>query len=78
MKKEADLLAAVIRLVFSLYSGIGSVYAPVFYVTTAVQLLLLGDPCGFMGWIFIIGPLAAPLLGAFWPVALYHMGLGGL
>jgi hypothetical protein len=26
MKKEADLLAAVIRLVFSLYSGIGSVY----------------------------------------------------
>jgi hypothetical protein len=78
MKKEADLLAAVIRLVFSLYSGIGSVYAPFFYVTTAMQLLLSGDPCGFMGWVFIIGPFVSPLLGVFWPVALYHMGLGGL
>lgn len=47
-------------------------------MTTAMQLLLSGDPCGFMGWAFIIGPIASPLLGAFWPVALYHMGLGGL
>ncbi len=78
MKREADLFAAVINFVFSLYSGIGSVYAPFFYVTTAMQLLLSGDPCGFMGWVFIIGPIASPLLGVFWPVALYHMGLGGL
>ena len=78
MKREADLFAAVINFVFSLYSGIGSVYATVFYGTTAMQMLLSEDPCGFMGWVFIIGPFVSPLLGVFWSVALYHMGLGGL
>lgn len=53
----------------NLYSACGSITGTLIYGIGAIDLLLRGDLCSFLGWIFVIGPLFSGIAGALWPLA---------
>jgi len=59
------------------YIGLGSLYGTALYCVVALDLLTRGDLCGFLGWIFLLGPIVTALAGAVWPLALFVWPFGG-
>jgi hypothetical protein len=71
-------MSDLLKTIFRLYFIFGEVYASIFYIVTAVQLLIVGDACGFMGWIFLLGPISMFASSLLWPLFLIECGFGGL
>jgi hypothetical protein len=58
------------------YAWIGSMYGTALYCVVALDLLMRGDLCGFLGWIFLLGPIVMGLAGTLWPFALFVWPFG--
>jgi len=59
------------------YLGFGSLYGTVLYCVVALEFLMRGDLCSFLGWVFLLGPIVTALAGAVWPLALFVWPFGG-
>ena len=56
----------------SLYGFIGKISGIVVYFWFAVDLLMKGDLCAFLGWICLVGPIASFFVGEMWPFFLIY------
>lgn len=59
------------------YFGLGGLYGTALYCMVALELLMRGDLCGFLGWILLLGPIVTALAGVVWPLALFAWPFGG-
>jgi hypothetical protein len=77
MNRSYSPLADGMGCLVNAYLGLGSLYGTVLYCVVALDLLMRGDLCGFLGWIFLLGPIVTALAGTVWPVALFVWPFGG-
>lgn len=58
----------VTRAAIHLYGAAGSIAAALVYFGGAWMMLVQGDVCFLVVWLLFLGPIVAPLAGAFWPL----------
>lgn len=58
--------------VYPLYELVGQISGTIAYYWVAVDLLVKGDLCGFLGWLFLVGPFASLFISKLWPIFLIY------
>lgn len=69
----------ILTIAAHVYGFLAKLYGSAFFLVTAWQLLVIqGDPCSFLGWIFFIGGPFSMMAGLFWPLTIYLYGFGAM
>jgi hypothetical protein len=58
--------------VYPLYELIGKISGDIVYYWVAVDLLVKGDLCGFLGWLLLVGPFTSFFISKLWPIFLIY------